>query len=410
MKIFMLFLAATLVFASMPLHAAPKPRTMKSRATAPAFADFDRRAKAGERLNVVFFGASLTWGANASDPQLTSYRARVAEKFEKAYPKARFKFWDAAIGGTGSQLGVFRFERDVLRRRPDLVFLDFTLNDDHWGLDTERLASYESLVRRTIVEARCPLVLVLFPGAGEVRQPDTALPRSAAHRAIAATYGAGIGDAVVLMRRLVRANPALVDVWWPHPKDKTHPGDVGYERYADAAWHGYRQAVRARRVCRVPARMLHGDTYLHWSRNRLSQMGPLPAGWSVGRPNRISAWYDSLMSRWLDDETIASPGAAPWKFTFHGSMVMLYGEMTPQSGKLKVLIDGEPPPGKSKGVFDLVSKAGGNVKLSQLVVEGLDATQPHTIELIPQLDAGQEVRIESLCIAGGNATISRAQN
>ena len=35
-------------------------------AASPDFADFDRRARSGERLSVVFFGASLTWGANAS--------------------------------------------------------------------------------------------------------------------------------------------------------------------------------------------------------------------------------------------------------------------------------------------------------------------------------------------------------
>ncbi|MGB2998239.1 MAG: hypothetical protein WBC59_06340, partial [Phycisphaerae bacterium] len=39
---------------------------MPSDGATPSFADFDRRAQQGERLNVVFFGASLTWGANAS--------------------------------------------------------------------------------------------------------------------------------------------------------------------------------------------------------------------------------------------------------------------------------------------------------------------------------------------------------
>ena len=34
-------------------------------------AGFIRRAEAGERLNVVWFGGSLTWGANASDPNRT---------------------------------------------------------------------------------------------------------------------------------------------------------------------------------------------------------------------------------------------------------------------------------------------------------------------------------------------------
>src|SRR5437868_131691 len=126
-------------------------------AAAPSFKDFDQRAKAGEHLSVVFFGASLTWGANASDPQLTSYRGLMAKRLEDAYPQARFKFWDAAIGGTGSQLGVFRFEHDVLSRKPDLVFLDFSANDDINSADEETLASYESLVRRVIVDAKAPV-------------------------------------------------------------------------------------------------------------------------------------------------------------------------------------------------------------------------------------------------------------
>ncbi len=40
------------------------------------------------------------------------------------YPRARFTFHDGAIGGTGSQLGVFCLQRDVLRYQPDLVFID----------------------------------------------------------------------------------------------------------------------------------------------------------------------------------------------------------------------------------------------------------------------------------------------
>ena len=62
-------------------------------------ADFVRRAEAGERLSVVWFGGSLTWGANASDPNRTSLRALVSKRLEETYPKAHFRFKDAAIGG-----------------------------------------------------------------------------------------------------------------------------------------------------------------------------------------------------------------------------------------------------------------------------------------------------------------------
>jgi len=42
-------------------------------------------------LSVVFFGTSLTWGANASDPQQTSYRPDLARRLAAAYPRARFQ-------------------------------------------------------------------------------------------------------------------------------------------------------------------------------------------------------------------------------------------------------------------------------------------------------------------------------
>src|SRR5690606_11832317 len=58
------------------------------------FGEFDRRGRAGESLSVVFLGGSLTWGAQATDPQLTSYRALVSRRLETRYPQTRFRFWD----------------------------------------------------------------------------------------------------------------------------------------------------------------------------------------------------------------------------------------------------------------------------------------------------------------------------
>lgn len=367
------------------------------------FADFDRRARAGERLNIVFFGCSLTWGANASDPQLTSYRARVAEQFEARYPDAHFKFWDAAIGGTSSYLGVFRFERDVLSRRPDLVFLDFTLNDGHMGTDEESLGAYESLVRRTVTEANCPGVLVFFPSAGEIRDAGSVLPRDEAHRVIGAAYGCGIGDAVTLMRNKAAGKPELIAEWWSNPVDQTHPGDRGYAQYAEAAWNGYLEAVREERVGKAPEQMLHTGEFMSWRRMRLSGLGAPPAGWAIGRPNRISAWYDSLMSRWLDDEVIAThdgENPAPWEVEFTGTSALLFGEMTPKSGDLQILIDGVPSTLRENGIFAISSEAvGGNVKLSMTVAMGVPPGR-HVLTLKPLLKPGEEIRIESVCVAG----------
>jgi len=216
-----------------------------------SFPEFDRRAQAGEQLTVGFFGASLTWGANATDPQLTSYRALVGQRLADAYPKARFRFYDAAIGGTTSIVGAFRLERDVLRRNPDLVFLDFIANDGAWSKDPETLASYESLLRRLILEAHVPVIPVIFPFKWEVEVGTVdGMSRREDCLALANAYGTGAGDAILLGQERVKGKQATIEQYWP--VDGSHPCDVGYAMFADAAWTAFREAVDRKRVCSAP--------------------------------------------------------------------------------------------------------------------------------------------------------------
>ncbi len=367
------------------------------------FAQFDERAREGEKLNIVFLGGSLTWGAQATDPQLTSYRALVGQKLEEHYPKAHFTFWDAAIGGVGSQLAVFRLERDVLSREPDLVFIDYAVNDGPYDVDPQRLASYESLVRRVILEAGAPVVVMLFAVKKDMEPNPEPRHRDGAHREIARVYRAGVGDAVSLMQKRVQEGLAFADEMWPYPPDVTHPGDPGYELYAEAAWDGLREAIEQGKVCTAPAKMLHSETYMTWRRQRLSRF-KLPRGWEVGPPNRLGLAYDFYMSRWLDDVVAASPGAQPVQLKFEGSMVLLFGEATVKSGSIKVLIDGQPAvtPQAPDGIYH-ASSPNGTMHFVRVVAVGLDPKVPHTLELIPLLEPGQEMRLESVCIAGGNA-------
>ncbi len=391
-------------------RAAPEPGPVLADVPHADFADFDRRAKAGERLNVVFFGASLTWGANATDPQLTSYRAVIGRRLEEAYPSAHFTFWDGAIGGTGSQLGVFRLERDVLRHKPDLVFLDFSANDGISSATPETLASYEAIVRRIIRDGHAPVVQVIFPFKWDVERGTTdGMLRRDAHLAIAAAYHTAAGDAIELAQRRVKAGATTIGQLWP--VDGVHPGNDGYNLFADAAWDAFRKAVDSKVACVAPEHMLHAPTYMTSARVRIATLAPLPAGWKVGHPNLTSAFFDMLMSRWLDDEVIAGKDAQRLKVTFHGAMVMVFGETTPKSGTYRVYVDGKPTPRKSGDgkvlaeEFDggeLGKRVGGNAHLTQVLVEGLDPTVAHTLEIEPTLkSADGELRFESICVAGG---------
>lgn len=392
-------------------------------APAASFATFDSLACSGKRLTVAYFGASLTWGANASDHARTSYRARVSQRLEARYPEARFTFINGAIGGTGSNLGVFRLQRDCLAYKPDLVFLDFSANDDIYSDEPETLATYESLVRRIVTQGNCPVVPMIFPFKWDSK-PGTAndMKGRIAHLKIAEAYGAPAGDAIVTIQTLVAEDASIVERIWNF--DGVHPGDYGYQLFADAAWRGFEQGVKEQRVCRAPATMLHADTYMSWSRNRLSQLKSLPGGWTPGLVSRTSVWYDAYMARWLDDVVIATNAmqgkggneiqqpveVEPLTVRFKAATVMLYGEETLQSGRIRAFIDSRQvlrEQGKTTvECFDLSSKRyGGNRHFNAVIATGLDPNKIHELKLVPVFTEGQEqeLRLESVCLAGGEA-------
>jgi lysophospholipase L1-like esterase len=384
----------------MPVTAMP----FSSNDRSPDFAAFHQRALAGQRLRVAFLGGSLTWGAQATNPQETSYRALTARKFEETYPGAHFRFFDAAIGGTGSQLAAFRLDRDVLAHSPDLVFLEFTINDDSTPVDPDRLAAYESLVRR-MVQQGIPVVQVILPSKKEARPLTPERPLPAEHKKIAQAYRLPVADAITLVRQRVAEGTVTPDELWDAPPDVTHPGDAGYALYAEAAWNAYQSAVKDQVLCRNPEKMLHADTYLTVIRQRLSHFAPLPAGWTIGNPHRSAVAYDFVMSRWLDDIAIArresgSAGAPqPLTFRIRGRTVLLFGESTPSSGKYEVRIDGGKPQTYDAGV------QGGNFPLVKIIAQWSPAASDHEVQITPLLADGQELRLESLCVAGESAHI-----
>ena len=364
------------------------------------FSTFENTARSGGKLSVVFLGGSLTWGAQATNPNETSYRALVGKKLIEKFPNAHFQFGDAAIGGTGSQLAAFRLERDVLSRKPDLVFLDFTVNDDPYPVpDPMRLASYESLVRR-LVQARIPVVQVILPAKKDVEANPPERPLDAKHKEIAAAYGLPVTDAVALTKQRVAKRETAPDLIWDVPEDPTHPGDAGYALYAEAAWHAFEQAVTGKARCRLPEKMLNADTYMTLNRCRISSFSALPDGWQIGKPHRSAIAFDFVCSRWMDDLAIAKSDADPLLLQIQASTVMLFGEMTIDSGSYQVRVDGGEPKSYS------AKCAEGNMRLVQLIAEGLDPARTHEIEIIPTLKTGEELRIESVCVAGAPATVT----
>jgi len=100
--------------------------------------NFYQKINEGKHLKIAYFGGSIT-AQNGWRPQTLQY-------FRQQFPNARFEEIHAAIGGTGSKLGAFRIEHDVISRKPDLVFVEFAVNDSK-SSPVEIRRSMEGIVR-----------------------------------------------------------------------------------------------------------------------------------------------------------------------------------------------------------------------------------------------------------------------
>lgn len=124
-----------------------------------------RKAENGEDVTIAFIGGSITEGAGANPAPLNCYAYQTYLGFKEMFGSgdgSNVHFVKAGVGGTPSQLGVIRYERDVLRSgtvEPDLVVVEFAVND--WDDETKGVA-YESLVLKILEAENNPAVILLF--------------------------------------------------------------------------------------------------------------------------------------------------------------------------------------------------------------------------------------------------------
>lgn len=113
--------------------------------------NFFTKIEKGDTVRVAYLGGSIT--------AQQGWRVYSLEWFRQRFPKAHFVEINAAIGGTGSDFGAFRLKSQVLEMKPDLLFVEFAVNDS--GTSEDRiLRSMEGIVRQTWQDN--PLIDICF--------------------------------------------------------------------------------------------------------------------------------------------------------------------------------------------------------------------------------------------------------
>lgn len=178
---------------------------------------------------VGFIGGSITEGAGSST-RTKRYASQLVTLLQEHYPDVAFSEINAGIGGTGSNLGLFRAERDLISKEPDIVFVEFSVNDS----DTYTERYMESLVRyMRRYRAELPIVFVYTlnkPIYADYYAKGILGPVAALQEKIAKHYGIPSVPAAIPLCRAIGSE----EHYGEYLTDNVHPNDKGHKIYADA--------------------------------------------------------------------------------------------------------------------------------------------------------------------------------
>ena len=115
---------------------------------------FTEKLQKGEAVNVVFFGDSITAGANASGrngalPGTPIWSDIVATSIQNKYPSAKVNHVNTGVGGKETNWAIEELETRVNAHNPDLLVLAFGMNDG--SKTTEKfIANLKTIIDRVL--------------------------------------------------------------------------------------------------------------------------------------------------------------------------------------------------------------------------------------------------------------------
>lgn len=110
-------------------------------------AELNKKWPGNRTVNLVFHGHSVPSGY-ANTPyvrRLQAYPFLMLKELQKHYPYSVVNIITTSIGGETSVQGEMRFKKEVLPHKPDVLFIDYALNDRRTGLEKARKATEEMI-------------------------------------------------------------------------------------------------------------------------------------------------------------------------------------------------------------------------------------------------------------------------
>ncbi len=183
-------------------------------------------------INLVFHGHSVPSGYFKTPVvnTLDSYPYLLLKKLKERYPYAVINVINTAIGGENSLKGAKRFDSDVLTHKPDVLFIDYSLNDLGIGLN-KSYEAWDEMINKSLKQNI--KVILLTPSPDQRINIQEAKNELGQHRnqvvKLAEKYGLGLIDSYNLFKEKVIEGDSLSD----YMSQINHPNKKGHQLIAN---------------------------------------------------------------------------------------------------------------------------------------------------------------------------------
>ncbi len=178
-------------------------------------------------INIVFHGHSVPSGYFKTPivNSLAAYPQLVFNNIKELYPYAVVNVITTAKGGENAEKGALRFDSDVLIHNPDLLFIDYALNDRNIGLERAYKA-WDEMIKKALAKGIKVILLTPSPDAKlDNANPENELAKHAAQiRKLAAENNVGLVDSYNAFEFLY-SDKAQLDKYmaqFNHPNEQGH--------------------------------------------------------------------------------------------------------------------------------------------------------------------------------------------
>ncbi len=341
-----------------------------------------QKLEQGDKVTVAYFGGSIT--------AAEGWRVLTTKWLKEQYTNATIEEVMASIGGTGSDLGVFRLGNDVLRFKPDLVFVEFAVNDSN--TDPSGIRSCMEGIVRQIWKAnpRTDIVFTYSFKTDFIKELESGIyPRSiVTMEQVAAHYGIPAVFFTYPVVELKKAGKLTYQAETAEPNkilfssDGVHPHTAGHEVYAQhlrEAFAAMKDGKPVDHTARLAARPIDANN-LENAKQVFVTKDMLVGHWRQMATNeQPNSWYGERTGQLWESDT---PGDK-LVFRIKASQAKVYDISGVDAGQVLVRVNGRHINGKP---MPRISAFTGNLDMSTIWCGGFNRDKVTTIEI--EIDAG----------------------